>query len=165
MSAPPEVKTVEYWDARARIHRDDGQQKLIYNVAWCDEHADRCRRWFAGGVLRDHKVLDVCCGYGRFQPPVLAWGGQWTGLDFSREMHEMWKPKMLRGEFIVGCARNPEIFLAGRERSFDVIFEVISLHVLGWTPLEFRDFYRPWLKPSGVIACLEDDFTIFNFYD
>lgn len=97
---------------------------------------------------KDLSTYDMCCGYGQFTLH--------RGVDFSKEMIDLANQKSQR-EFL--CADVREVDLP----PVDVIYEVNSLHSLGWTP---EQFYERFKGKAQVIACLEADrFTIFHDYD
>lgn len=101
-------------------------------------------------LWKDYKSLDICCGYGRFTLD--------TGADFSAEMLKIAKERYPERAFIEADIKGSRAFVDRR----DVIYEVNSLHSLGWTP---EQFYAHFKGMAEIIACLEADrFTIFHDY-
>lgn len=138
------VGTPEYWNSRVKSHNN--LQDMIFKDIRRDEFWERVdsqiRLW------EDKKTIDVCCGYGRFTLD--------SGVDFSEEMI-----KLARGKFPDKNFTNADIKVFKPDK-VDVIYEVNSLHSLGWTPLQFYEHFK---GRANIIACLECDiFTIFQDY-
>jgi len=137
--------TIEYWNERANVYKDNKDVLFLdpRRDAFWQRVRDMLKLW------RDDKVLDVCCGYGQFAHLFK----DYLGIDFSSEMIRRGTDKRL----LIADARE---FSDGK---YDVIFEVNSLHSLGWTPEQFFEKYKD--MANKIVACLEcDKFTIFHKY-
>lgn len=157
----PDYSTPEYWNQRVRDNIGDDQAMLFRDPRF--DNYERLVIQFLVSVIRPRDVvLDVCAGFGRFSRLVIGREAEWFGVDFSHEMEKLWKERGAIGGYTLGACQKPDLWC---KRSFDLIFEVNSLHVLGWTPIQFRDTYVPYLNRPGRIACLEcEEFTVFNYY-
>lgn len=138
------IGTVEYWNNRVKTA---GNEK---DMIFCDPRREKF--WDAVrsqiGQWKDLDSLEVCCGYGQF---TMKEGG-----DFCPEMLTLARNKYPELTFF---ELNTKV---GNTREYQLIYEVNSLHSLGWTPEQFHEKYK---GKAQIIACLEaDKFTIFYDY-
>lgn len=130
-----------YWDQRVREapNRDD----MIFRDPRRDRFWERVRQQIA--PWEGLRTLDVCAGFGKFTLD--------EGIDFSYEMIELAKADGVTGIQMADARTYVP------NKRYDVIYEVNSLHSLGWTPEQFYEHYG---KHADIVACLEcDRFTIF----
>jgi SAM-dependent methyltransferase len=141
------IGTSEYWDKRVIENKND-EIGMIMRDSRIYEYTKRVNEILSS--WKDKKVLDLCCGYGRYSEHF----SKYLGVDFSKEMIALAKSKYDK-EFVVADIKE---YRTGE--LYDVIFEVNSLHSLGMTE---EDFFNKFKAP--IVACLEmDKFTIKQGY-
>lgn len=141
--------TSEYWTRRVNSIKD--KKDVLFLDPRREEYWKRVREQLS--LWKKHRVLDVCCGYGQFADIFV----DYEGVDFCPEMIEMAYKEYPNKRWLVGDIKSEEF-----DDQYDIIFEVNSLHSLGWTP---DDFFNKFKSHAKVIACLEaDKFTIYNGY-
>jgi len=143
------IGTPEYWDNRVKTSSDE--MSMIMLDSRLPEYTKRVNDVLSG--WKDKKVMDVCCGYGRYSEHFK----NYIGLDFSKEMIALAKKKYPDKDFFVKDGKDHR-----PGELYDVVFEVNSLHSMGITE---EDFYKLYKGCASVVACLEmDKFTIFQNY-
>lgn len=143
----------EYWEER--VKSAPNRKDMIFIDGRREEFWARVRNQVLDWM--NYTVLDVCCGYGQFAN--CCHPERYTGIDFSEEMIKLAeKDNVDKRKFILADIKNFKT-----EQKFDVVFEVNSLHSLGWTPEQFYEHFKG--NASKMVACLEADrFTIFQIY-
>jgi len=105
--------------------------------------------------VRGRKVLDYCCGDGRYSFLCAQWGGACVGIDISDVSIANCKKKCLKEK----SGLKPEFYVMDAEKtqfednSFDIIVCMGVLH-----HLDLKNSYRElWriIKPEGEIICTE----------
>lgn len=144
--------TPEYWDQRVKSIPD--KKDMLFLDSRRDEYWQRVRQQL--NLWKDLTALDLACGYGQFA--YLFKPENYLGVDFSTEMLTMAMQENPPYDFVSCNLANFEPL-----DKFDVIFEVNSLHSLGWTPEQFFEKFSPYAKVA--VACLEaDQFIIKQLY-
>lgn len=144
------IRTIDYWNNRVKNNKHN-LRDLIFLDRNRDEYWRRVDNLLS--LYKHLKVLDVCCGYGRFSNFK-----NYTGIDFSPEMIKLAKEKNPNKVFKLANAL--EYF---DNDKYDLVFEVNSLHSLGLTADEFFKKFKK--NATKYILCLEKDFfNIYNIY-
>jgi len=139
----------DWWDNRVKELKHN-LKDLIFLNDHREEYWRRVDELLS--LYKDKKVLDVCCGYGRFSNFK-----DYTGIDFSSEMLKLAKEQNPDKNFILHNGKD------GYKGQYDIVFEVNSLHSLGITPEEFYDLYK---DQADYVMCLERNiFYIYNNYE
>lgn len=141
------IGTPEYWDKRVIDNKSD-EMGMIMRDSRIYEYTKRVNEILS--AWKGKKVLDLCCGYGRYSEHF----DNYLGVDFSKEMIELARQKYKK-DFVVADIKEYRT-----SELYDVIFEVNSLHSLGMTEEEFFNKFK-----APIVACLEmDKFTIKQNY-
>ncbi len=149
-----DYQTAKYWDRRT-VDFKGNRKEMLFRDPRFQEYESRTRSLLLS--WNDRAVLDVCCGFGRFAQIFNK--DKYLGFDFSQEMIKIAEAENPEHQFFQSDVREQ----ATLKKSYDIVFEVNSLHCLGLTPEEFFEKYKQYAKQS--VACLEADrFTIFQIY-
>lgn len=137
-----------YWNRRTKDYKNDLPNMVLADRRF-HAHDRFCRDILA--LFNTHTVLDVCCGYGRFADmfkPEL-----YTGFDFSDEMIKKAREIHPEYHFIEADAEDfkPPVV--------DVVFQAISLAMLGMTEEQFIETYKPYAR-KAIICLGVDDYKI-----
>lgn len=112
---------------------------------------------------KDHRILDIGCGMGKYTIPLAEAGYQVDALDLSPKLlDELQRQAENRAEIttICGDVLNPDPSLIG---TYDHVVGFFMLHHLFDLQAAFKHI-APLLKPGGQVTFLEPNPWCFLFY-
>jgi ubiquinone/menaquinone biosynthesis C-methylase UbiE len=162
-NAPVEMRKLDEQDLHDMLRSDDlkmNEEKYKYYTSNSKFYSiDRGNKEYVNNWLKRHvkgkKVLDYCCGDGRYTFRCAEYGGDAIGIDISNvtiaNCRREAKGKKIKGKvtFLEMDAENTEF----DSDSFDF---AICMGVLHHLDIEkaFRELFRI-IKPNGKIICTE----------
>lgn len=150
---PDDKTTTEYWDARARLFKNDLQMLVYQDVRGFPESqriGESMLEIFAKPGMR---MLDAGCGAGRFFPASQVHRLEYVGVDASLGMLEIARARYPEGDFRhIAWA---DLADADHDGKYDIVFECICLSSFVGSFQDFQYILSKMLKPDGVLIMLE----------